>query len=331
VRTEVSTQLEFDAAIKRGETAICVRGQFNVTTVGGEMPTIEIRTGVNLHLVAQGSSRPRVVAWGASQPHVKAWESSQPHVVAWESSQPHVVARESSEPFIEAWGSSQPHVEARESSQPRIEARESSQPHIVAWGASQPLVDAWGTSQPHVVAWESSQPFIRASAYVQISLRGRLIAKLGRLVSARIHGKGPQVEGGHQTYVIIETPEQWCDYYGATVAEGVATLYKAVDEDYSTGNARLGGIFYRPGTAPVAPDWDGGVRERGGGLHFAPRPEMAMTFNVGATKFVACPVALKDFSVQPDAEYPDKIKASGCCGPVYEVDRRGNPVRKQGA
>ena len=178
-----------------------------------------------------------------------------------------------------------------------------------------------------IVAWESSQPFVRASAYVQISLRGRLTAKLGHFVSARIHGEGPQVEGGHQTHVSVETPDQWCDYYGAAVAGGVATLYKAVDEDYSTESARLKGVFYRPGTTPVAPDWDGGVRERGGGLHFAPRPEMAVTFNVAARKFVACPVALKDFSVHPAAEYPDKIKARGCCGPVYEVDRLGNPIR----
>ena len=198
---------------------------------------------------------------------------------------------------------------ARESSQPHVVAWGSSQPHVVALGSSQPHVEAWGSSQPHVEAWESSQP------------------KLGEFVSALIHGTLPQVDGGRQTRVIINTPEQWCDYYSVTVADGIATLFKAVDDDYSTLRSREVGIFYRPGAVPVAPDWDGGILECGGGLHCSPRPGMALEFNPDAKRFVALPVALADIAVHPDGDYTHKVKVRGCCGPIYEVDRHGNPIK----
>ena len=41
---------------------------------------------------------------------------------------------------------------------------------------------------------------------------------------------------------------------------------------------------------------------------------------------VVCPVALKDIAVHPSGRYPEKVKAKGCCGPVYEVDEDGKPV-----
>ena len=41
---------------------------------------------------------------------------------------------------------------------------------------------------------------------------------------------------------------------------------------------------------------------------------------------VACPVALTDIAIHPNPECPDKIKARGCCAPVYEVDYRGKPI-----
>jgi hypothetical protein len=31
-------------------------------------------------------------------------------------------------------------------------------------------------------------------------------------------------------------------------------------------------------------------------------------------------------AVVADPEYPDKIKAKGCCGPVWEVDEDGNRI-----
>ena len=259
---EVRTQAEFDAAISRGDKAICIAGSFRLVTSGGDAPKIEVRAGVSLYVVARGSS------------------------------QPHVVARESSQPHVEAWGSSQPRVVARESSQPRVVARESSQPHVEARG------------------------------YVQVSLFGKVLARATANVAVLIRGNDPQVEGGIQTRFHIDTPQAWCDYYGVAVEDGVATLYKALDENFKS----LHGMNYAPGTIPVAPDWDDGKRECGGGLHFSPTPAMALEFNEGAGKFVGCPVALSEIAIHPDGEMPQKVKARGCCKPCFEVDLKGNRI-----
>jgi hypothetical protein len=120
----------------------------------------------------------------------------------------------------------------------------------------------------------------------------------------------------------ISTPAKWCDYYGASVEDGVATLYKALEEDFTASH----GMSYAPGSQPTAPDWDGGERECGGGLHFSPTPMHALEFNQDAKRFVGCPVNLADIVVHPDGAYPQKVKAPGCCGPCFEVDRDGKPV-----
>jgi hypothetical protein len=220
-----------------------------------------------------------------------AWGSS--HVEAWGSS--HVVARGSS--HVEAWGSS--HVVARESS------------HVVARGSS------------HVVARESSH--VEAKGFVSMNLFGLAKASLGATCHAFIHGTKVHAEGGQQTSVLRHTPQQWCDYWGVKVVDGIATLFKALDNDFKSPR----GMLYVPGTIPSAPDWDGGDAECGGGLHFSPTPAMAMEFAPEAKRFTGCPVALTDISVHPDGDFPQKIKARRCCGPVWECDRDGKPVKTE--
>jgi hypothetical protein len=226
------------------------------------------------------------------------------------------VARESSQPHVEAWGSSRPHVEARESSQPHVVARGSSQPHVVAWGSS----------QPHVVAWGSSQAEFNASGYVQASLFGLVVGTVSAGVSVLIRGTKAKIEGGKQTKYQIRTAEAWCDYYGIPVVDGVATLYKALHEDFRSPHD----FSYRPGTSPEADDWDGGQEECGGGLHFSPSPIAAAEFLADARRFVACPVALADMRPPADDDdYPQKVKARRVCGPIIEVDRYGRPVTSE--
>jgi len=227
-----------------------------------------------------------VEAWGSS--HVVARGSS--HVEAWGSS--HVVAWGSS--HVEAWGSS--HVEARESS--HVVARESS--HVVARESSH--VEAWGSS--HVVA----------SKFASVTV-DRNSADNAAVVSGGVLIEIPA----------ISTAEDWCAYHGAEVADGIAILYKAVDDDYATANSRRVGIFYTPGSEPTAPDWDP-EPECGGGLHFTARPTAAKSYNPTATRFIACPVALADIVVHSPASYPDKVKAPRLAGPAVEVDIYGEPV-----
>ena len=106
--------------------------------------------------------------------------------------------------------------------------------------------------------------------------------------------------------------------------DGVVTLYKAVDDGFKSGY----GFDYTPGTVPVAPDWDGGVQECGGGLHFCAAPWIARSqFNRSATRFVACPILVSDIAFHPGGQLPSKVKAKGCCAPVWECDIDGNPVQ----
>jgi hypothetical protein len=191
---------------------------------------------------------------------------------------------------VEAWGSA--HVEAGESA--HVEARESA--HVEA------------RESAHVVAWESAH--VEASQYVSVHLYGTDI----------------KVVGGVQIKVPeIRTAEQWCDWYGVPIVKGVVTLFKAVGENFVSSR----NFAYKPGTKPIAPDWDGGKEECGGGLHFCPHPVMALTFNSDPKHFVACPVRVKDIVVHYPAMYPTKIKAKRCCAPVWECDRNGKRIESK--
>jgi hypothetical protein len=160
------------------------------------------------------------------------------------------------------------------------------------------------------MAYGSSQ--VMATKYVAITIDSTYNGKL---------------TGGTQIKIPpIKTAEDWLDYYGVPVTDGVAILYKAVDEDYSTDNARDFSISYKPGEKPSAPDWDGGMNECGGGLHFCPTPGHTIRFNGDAKHFIACPVKVSEIVVHFPAQYPDKVKAPRVVEPCYEVDINGNKI-----
>ena len=291
------SQADLDAALARNfEIWLCGAGRFVLQGAAVANATD------SAFVEARESSH--VVAWESS--HVEAWESS--HVVAWESS--HVVAWESS------------HVEARESS--HVEAWESS--HVVAWESSH--VEAWGSS--HVEARESSHVVARESSHVEAwgsaSLRvfDRVSGKAGRQVVIQKHSKLTKIDGGIQIDVELPTTAaDWCAWHGVKVVDGVATVYKCVNDDFRSAR----GGDYTPGTIPAATDWDGGAEECGGGYHFSPSAASTRQFASGP-KFLACPVALTDMRAPKlDDDYANKIKAAKCCGPVVEVDIYGKPVK----
>ena len=130
-------------------------------------------------------------------------------------------------------------------------------------------------------------------------------------------------EGGEQVRVRRPfTVEEWLDQYAVEVREGIAYLYKAVGEDFSSWQD----VVYIPGTVPEAPDWDPGETECGGGLHFCARAWIALDFEPTASRFVCCPVQVADMVVHVMAEFPHKIKARRCCGPIVECGINGNPL-----
>jgi hypothetical protein len=161
-----------------------------------------------------------------------------------------------------------------------------------------------------------------AKAYAQISLFGAGIKATASANVAVLLRAGATANGGRQVSVKIETAAEWCDYYGVEIRDGVAVLYKALGSNFRSPR----GALYSPGNVPIAPDWDGGRTECGGGLHFSPSPQMARAFNDSAVKYAGCPVTLSDIAVHPNGAYPEKVKARGCCGPCFEVDIHGKPV-----
>ena len=138
--------------------------------------------------------------------------------------------------------------------------------------------------------------------------------------------RGAKVSGGTSEIIDIDSPEGWCKFYGVKVSKGMALVYKAVDSNYMSER----GTSYAPGSTPQAPDWDGGIKECGGGLHFSPTPRMALCFNSSATKFLGCWVKLGDLRGGNESDhYPEKCKSKGVAVPCFEVDINGEVMGKR--
>jgi hypothetical protein len=144
-------------------------------------------------------------------------------------------------------------------------------------------------------------------------------------VAICILGGKPQIEGGgFIVYVDRSTPTAWCDYYGVDHTEEHALIFKGVRDGFNSQR----GTNYSPGTSPEAADWDGGVKECGGGLHFSPCPGMTREFDDQAVHYLACPVRLDEMAVHPDGEYPQKCKAKRVASPCWEVDINGKAMKE---
>ena len=206
------------------------------------------------------------------------------------------------------------------SGSPEIHIGGSSSPTMVTWGSSSPTMEAWGSSSPTMVAWGSSSP--RMVAWGSSSPTGTVGKFAACIVSKHDRAKVNIPGAVILERPIIETAQDWCDYYGVEIKRGNAILYKGVDDDFATSNSRPVGIFYKPGSKPKAPDWDGGEKECGGGLHFWPHPHFADD----SAHIVACPVKLSEIVVHKNPSYPEKVKAPRVCGKIYEVDLSGNPI-----
>ncbi len=192
----------------------------------------------------------------------------------------------------------------------------------------------------HADLWENAHAVLRGNAHADLWGNAHAVAfghnkiKATKLAIIMRHNPAAKIVGGR----ILEMPrpesgQEWCEFYGVTIRKGgsfskglkgqdVAILFKALGEDYVSSRE----MAYPPGTAPMAPDWDGGEAECGGGLHFSPHPKMAREFNTAAAHYVACPVLVSEIVFHPDGSMPEKVKAPRCCGPVWEVNLNGERI-----
>jgi hypothetical protein len=210
--------------------------------------------------------------------------------------------------------------------------RESSS--AVLWGSSS--AELWGSSR--AVLWGSSSAVLRESSsavlwesssaesfgYTILQIHGgRAKAIATETVSVNLWD-GATCEGGRQQVVKLESPTDWCCYYGARIVDDCAVLFKAVRDDYRSHH----GVEYQPGSMPEDPKWDGkkGECRAGGGLNFSPSPRAAKEFDSNAVRFLECHVKLTDIVVHFGKTYPEKVTAKGVAKPLVEVDIDGESV-----
>jgi hypothetical protein len=127
--------------------------------------------------------------------------------------------------------------------------------------------------------------------------------------------------------VSAKTGKDWAEINGLEIfgkgPNAYVVVYKAVSDNFTS---RRGGV-YIPGTIPVDKGVTEILEECGPGLHFCVDPSYAKeTFDASATKFVACPVAIKDIVVFDNSLYPLKCAAVRCCAPIWECDGDGNKI-----
>lgn len=173
-------------------------------------------------------------------------------------------------------------------------------------------VRAWDYS--HVKAWGSAT--VSASGFATVEATSR--------VAVHLHSRKTTVTGG----VVIDhtqepdSPAAWCDWHDVTVIGGKALLYKAVRDDWTTGDVWDYQPVYAPGADLAAPDWRDD-HACGGGLHFSPHTWEARSYHPSATRFVAVEVDAAD--LRPILGAAPKAKAPRC-RVLHEVDIDGEPV-----
>ena len=262
---------------------------------------IEIRSpaGVWLTVMATGSST--VMATDSST--VTATDSST--VMAYGYST--VMATDSSTVMaygystVRAYGSST--VTATDSSTVRAYGSST----VMAAGSS--TVRAYGSST--VTATDSSTVMAAGSSTVRAS----------SCVAVHLHSGLATIDGGVVIDVttVNDTAEKWCAHHGVEVTDGIATVYKAVSDQWTTPR----GADYTPGSTPEATDWADHAA-CGQGLHFGPTPAHALADLPDATRFVAVGVELA--TLRPIPGGTAKCKAPKVVRACVEVDLDGNEV-----
>jgi hypothetical protein len=179
---------------------------------------------------------------------------------------------------------------------------------VTACGSS--TVTACGSST--VTAYDSSTVRAYGSSTVTATSRVAVHLQTGH---ARVAG-GVLIDHTQEP----TDPAAWCAWHDIDVTDGIATLYKAVNDKWTTDR----GTDYQPGSLPSCDDWIDN-NSCGGGLHFSPLPIQALSYHPTATRFLAVGVAVSD--LRPILGGTAKCKAPRVVRACVEVDIDGNPVK----
>lgn len=138
--------------------------------------------------------------------------------------------------------------------------------------------------------WGSSRAELRGSSSAHAYAKSKV--KASPLCAVFLHESTVDISGG----VVIDHSSigdmdgsAWCEYHGVKVSRGIATVYKAVNDQWTTSR----GFDYSPGSKPSCDDFRAD-NACGGGLHFGPTPLHAKAYFKNATKFVAVGVKVSE-------------------------------------
>jgi len=171
-----------------------------------------------------------------------------------------------------------------------------------------------------VRAYDSST--VRACGSSTVRAYDSSTVRAATLVAVHLHHSTVNVQGGvilDHTRINEMDGAAWCEYHGVEVKRGIATLYKAVNDAWTTDL----GTDYSPGSKPSCDDWDP-APVCGNGLYFGPTPVHAFAYHDGATKFVAVGVRVSDLVQIPGSTA--KAKAPRVVRACVEVDINGKPI-----
>ncbi|TAN06129.1 MAG: hypothetical protein EPN38_09345 [Rhodanobacteraceae bacterium] len=148
--------------------------------------------------------------------------------------------------------------------------------------------------------------------------------KAAPLVAVFLHSSTAVISGGvilDHSHLADMDGKAWCEYYGVKVSRGIATLYKAVNDHWTTSR----GVDYSPGSKPRCDDFKP-TNECGNGLHFGPTLLHAKAYFPEATKFVAVGVKLTELQPIYRDGSTAKCKAPRVVRACVAVDIDGKPV-----
>ncbi|MFC5730944.1 MULTISPECIES: hypothetical protein [Nocardioides] len=194
------------------------------------------------------------------------------------------------------------------------------------------------TASGNARVYASNYAVVRAYGSAVVEARSHVTVYANGKATVRAFGTGTVVHdlspdarvfGGSQVVPDVHRHDaaDWCERNGVTVTDGVATLYRAVDENWRTANDELRHcIDYTPGSMPVAPDWNPDLPgSRGGGLFFSPSPFATLSCVPPASKalrFVSAGVLVCELVPTTNVA----AKAPRVVSPSVAVDLAGQPV-----
>ncbi len=281
--TTVRTQEELDAALARGDERIDIRSEAGVRLAVWASDSSTVRAYGSSTVWASGSS----TVWAYGSATVRAYDSA--------------TVRASDSATVRASGSA------------TVRAYDSAT--VWAYGSS----TVWASDSATVRASDSAT--VRASGSATVWASGSATVTARARVAVHLHSGRAKVVGG----VLIDHTREpgdaaaWCEYHGVTTADGIATLFKAVDDKWTTPR----GTSYAPGSMPTADDWRDDA-ECGWGLHFSPSPIEALAYHPEATRFLAVGVAIE--TLRPIPGDTPKAKAPRVVVACREVDIDGCEV-----